>query len=139
MVLEKIVPTLSTIRYGIMDDVFHQTVAEHVFNMLELAEEILPKRRQSGSGVDGRNYLDMAKMPINIDHAKAVIMAHDLPEIGMKKDITSWEIMQNPHLQTIKDKIETDKIKELGGIYGSWLVELFNENKKQTQRYLYVG
>jgi len=110
-VLEGIVQSMKTIRYGIMDPFYHQTVSEHTMNMVELAPAVLAE-------------IDVS---LDADLVMATILVHDLPEMGMEKDITSWELEQNPELEKVKAQIERQKINELGEVYGAWIVDLFDE------------
>ena len=105
---------MRTVRYGIMDEFFHQTVAEHTARMLELADEFGPD------------------LGLNMNRVRAVIMAHDLPEMEMDCDITSWELAQDPSLQAVKEGIERGVVAKLAARYGDWIAELFYEYEGQA-------
>ena len=118
-ILYGLLPQLTTVRYSIMDSFFHQTLTQHVQNMLMLAP--ITKAHPSLSGHLFDKHL-----------LKAVILVHDLPELGMHKDITSWELSRDPELKKIKDKLEHEKIAELGNIYGEWMPKLFEYYESQS-------
>jgi len=113
--LYKFLPQLTTVRYGIMPSHFHQSVKDHIEGMIRLAPTLM---KQAG-------------LQFNIAKLNAVIIVHDLPELGMDRDITSWELAKRPELQRVKTKFEHETITRLGKTHGSWLPELFEYYEKQ--------
>ncbi|MCL2569764.1 MAG: hypothetical protein FWE16_00980 [Firmicutes bacterium] len=75
-ILRDLISTHNTIRYGILQKEVHQTVENHTNRMLALAHVI--------AASEG---LHFDKNELN-----GFILLHDLPELGMKQDITTWLI-----------------------------------------------
>ena len=114
-VLHSLMPEQNTLRYAdeSKSEVFHQTNKEHVAQMLFQA-----MRFAKDFQLD--KILDMR-------YVSALILAHDLPELGMERDFTRYQILKNPELTNDKQEYETKMITELGDKYGGWLQELFKD------------
>ena len=109
--LQSLLPPLKkTIRYGVREKDFHQTVFDHINNMLRLAPQVIKKC--------GLNF--------DIDLVNALIMVHDLPETGMAYDITAIEQATIPGKVQEKKQIEERKMQQFSEIHGKWLLELHN-------------
>ena len=117
--LDVLIPQMKTKRYmdGSLDPIFYETNTEHIKNMLEQARPFI-----NNHGL-GRH--------LSPWHTDAVIKAHDLPEFGMEKDITVWEIRENPKLAQDKQELEIKMIEELRNGYGDWLAGLCLEYMEQ--------
>ena len=110
-ILRKLISGHSTIRYGILQSAVYQTVENHTNRMLALAPVIAER----------------AKLKFDSNELFAFILAHDLPELGMERDITILEQAEQKGAKQKKDEIEKQRKAELGTEYGAWLSNLFNE------------
>ena len=109
--LESLIPQMKTIRYGPMEPFFHQTVEEHVVAMLGLVDAML-----SETGLQ----FEASKL-------RAMIIVHDLPEFGMEKDITAWELERNQGLQESKEIAERAVMERFARGQGQWVLDIYNE------------
>jgi 5'-deoxynucleotidase YfbR-like HD superfamily hydrolase len=113
--LRKLVGEHKTIRFGVLQPDVYQTVENHTNRMLAIAPVI--------ANIIGFNY--------NKNELNAFILVHDLPELGMKNDITILELATQQDASQRKDEIEKRKIGDLARTHGKWIMELFNEYKSQ--------
>ena len=113
--LYSLMPEQKTLRFAddSKSEVFHQTNKEHVAQMLFQA-------MQFAKGFQLDKILDMR-------YVNALIMAHDLPELGMDRDVTMYQCLTNPDLRITKEEYEIKKIAELKNKYGSWISNLCND------------
>lgn len=114
-ILRDLISTHKTIRYSVLLPNAHQTVESHVNRMLALAPVIA----------------EIVGMKLDTNHVNSLILAHDLPELGMEKDITALEQVYTKGAKQQKDDLEKQSIIRLGNEYGSWLLELLNEYENQ--------
>jgi hypothetical protein len=62
----------------------------------------------------------------------AFICLHDLPELGMKYDITAQEQVEDRAAKQRKDDLEASAIVRLAEEYGGWLLSWFEEYEEQV-------
>ena len=109
--LESLVPQMKTIRYGPMEPFFYQTVEQHVIAMLGLVDATLGE----------------AGLQFDADLLRAMIIVHDLPEIGMEKDITAWELERDAGLAKYKEIAERAVMQRFAEEQGQWVLDIYNE------------
>jgi|GEM_PF-5399388 len=110
--LDSLIPQMKTLRYadGHLDPIFHETNTEHILSMLKQAISFIQNHKM--------------ERHLSQYHTDAVIKAHDLPEMGMEKDFTVWEIQKNPNLAFDKEAHEMRMVEMLREQYGDWLANL---------------
>ena len=121
--LRELIARHKTIRYGIFDEKIYQTVENHTNRMLAIAPIIA----------------DMAGLNLNMNQMTSLILAHDLSEFGMDRDVTSMEQVEKPGAKQRKDDLEKQVIEGLVGQYGEWMQSLFDEyemQKSETARFV---
>lgn len=114
--LRKLISGHKTIRYGIFPTHVHQTDEDHTNRMLVLAPVIA----------------DMVGFKTDWKRLIAITLSHDLPELGMTQDITSYEQDYRDGAKDEKDRYEAQMRSELEAKHGSWLKELFDEYNSQN-------
>lgn len=114
--LRKLISGHKTIRYGILPAHVHQTDENHTNRMLVLAPVIA----------------DMVGLKANWKLLIAITLSHDLSELGMTQDITSFEQEYKDGAKNEKDRYEAQMQSELIAKHGSWLQELFDEYNSQN-------
>ncbi len=116
--LRDLIATHKTIRYGILHPRVYQTVENHTNRMLALAPVLA----------------QIAKIDYDHNTIDALILAHDLSELGMKRDITSVEQVQQSGAMKRKRELEQSAITSLVNQHGQWLERLFDEYEEQDSQ-----
>lgn len=114
--LRDLVATHATIRYGVLLPSVHQTVRDHTNRMLALAPVVA----------------DIVHIDCDYNRLNALILAHDLSELGMQRDVTITEQVTKEGAKARKEELEGRKRTDLAQGYGEWLKDLFDEFEQQA-------
>jgi len=108
-----------TKRFGIFDEVFHESVPEHTYKMILMIDRLFDK------------------LELDLDYRKCIKLTlyHDICEIDLENDFDAYLTSQNDEMKSNKKELEHKKVQEISKKYQDEAIyELFKEYEDQITK-----